>query len=190
MPATRKAKIKTTKFHVNNWTRKWTSSPKYKKWICTLKRGSLKRRSAKADLCAGTHGICKNDLGIPREYMPQFTRRDAPFDQTPLKRFRTFVKRAYGIKTYETTKPAKDLHPSQGEISRARVEGLIEDDLIHNMEIPIVISKDNYIIDGHHRWAAFKVEAPTKPMKVIVIDAPVHDVLGMAIAWGAEVQKF
>ncbi len=58
------------------------------------------------------------------------------------------------------------------------------------MEVPIVVSKNDYIIDGHHRWAAFRLAAPKKPMKTIVIDAPAKDVLGMAVDWGAPTHEF
>jgi ParB-like chromosome segregation protein Spo0J len=87
-------------------------------------------------------------------------------------------------------KTAKNLNPSQNEISRHRVEGLIEDDIIDKQEVPLLVSKNDYIVDGHHRWAAFRVKAPNKAMETIVVDAPIKDVLGIAIDWGAEHQAF
>jgi len=71
-----------------------------------------------------------------------------------------------------------------------RVNALIDDDVVDTMEVPLVVSNNAYIADGHHRWAAFRIEAPTKPMKVVVIDAPIKDVLGMAVDWGATTQNF
>ena len=47
---------------------------------------------------------------------------------------------------------------------------------------PIVVSKDNYVVDGHHRWAAQKVLNPKKKIKVLKMNAPIHDALGIAIA--------
>ncbi len=122
--------------------------------------------------------------------MPQFTLRRAPFSQKPLRKFRRFVKDKYGVKSTETTRRAVDLKPSQSEISRPRVEGLLEENVLETMEVPIVVSKNDYVIDGHHRWAAFRMAAPKKPIKAIVIDAPAKDVLGMAVDWGAPTHEF
>ena len=44
--------------------------------------------------------------------------------------------------------------------------------------------------DGHHRWAAFRSEEPKKRIPVVLIDAPIKDVLGIAVAWGAKHQQF
>ena len=46
-------------------------------------------------------------------------------------------------------------------------------------------ARGTILVDGHHRWAAYRMKAPKKPMEVVVIDAPIRDVLGMAIDWGA-----
>jgi ParB-like chromosome segregation protein Spo0J len=70
------------------------------------------------------------------------------------------------------------------------VDSLLNDNIINTIEVPLVISNDNYIADGHHRWAAFRLEAPQKPIDVIVIDAPIKDVIGLAISWGATTQSF
>lgn len=177
-------------FQVENKNKEWTSDKDYKSWVKKIKTVKKIRRSPKEDLCAGKNSICKNDLGIPRKYMPQFTLRRAPFSQNPIKKFRSYIKHKYGIKSYITTKKASELKPSQGEISKVRVEGLLNDNVIDTMEVPLVISNNDYIADGHHRWAAFRLKAPEKPMAVVVIDAPIKDVLGLAIEWGATSQKF
>lgn len=177
-------------FPIENRTKEWTHGKNYKRWVGKLKTMKRRIHSAKKDLCTGKHTICKGNLGIQRRYMPQFTLRRSPFSQNPIRKFRRYIKDTHGVKSYESTRRAVDLKPSQGEISRVRVEGLLEDDVISSMEVPLVISKDDFIVDGHHRWAAFRLKAPKKPMKVIVIDAPVRDVLGMAVNWGASTQEF
>jgi len=188
MPRTRKAKR--GQFPIESDQKEWTHSAKYKNWVGKLKKTKKIQRSAKKDLCAGEKGICKNNIGIPRKHMPQFTLRRAPFSQNPIKKFRKYVKEKYDVKSRFGERTADELKPSQGEINRGRVEALIEDNIIDDMEVPIVISKDNYIIDGHHRWAAFRMAAPKKQMKVVIIEAPVKDVLGMAVEWGAETHAF
>jgi hypothetical protein len=177
-------------FPMDNYRREWTQGEAYKKWVRALKQTKRVRRSVKKDLCAGTRGICRGNLGIRREYMPQFTLRRAPFSKRPIQKFRQYIKTKYGIRSYPSTRRAADLKPTQSEISRARVEDLIEDKVVDTMEVPLVVSSNGYVVDGHHRWAAFRMEAPKRPMKVIVVDAPVKDVLGMAVDWGAPSHQF
>jgi hypothetical protein len=174
------------KFHVEDASRNWTQTRRYKKWVGKLKRKhKAPRHTAEEDLCVGKHSICKNDLGIPRKYMPQF--EEAP----DIKRFTRFIKKAYHIKSRKTTRKATQLTPSQEEISRKRIEVLMKKEgIFKHLRVPLVISQDNYIVDGHHRWAAFRLKKPEKPLPVILIEAPIKDVLGIAVAWGAKHHEF
>jgi len=163
----------------------WTGRKRYQKWIKKLTRKHKStRHTAEEDLCVGKKSICKDDLGIPRKYMPQFE------EASDIQRFTRFIKKAYHIKSRRMTRKAKDLTPSQEEISRKRIDSLIKEDILNNMRVPLVISQDNYIVDGHHRWAAFRLKKPEKPLPVILIGAPIKDVLGIAVAWGAKHHEF
>ena len=163
----------------------WTRKNKYKKWVRKLtKKDNGPRRTAAEDLCVGKDTICEGDLGIPRKYMPQFV---AAEDVT---RFRKFIKQAYRIKSYKKNIKVDDLRPSQKEISRGRIKNLIEDGIFDKLRVPLVVSKDNYIVDGHHRWAAYRLKMPEKALPAIVVDAPIKDVLGIAVAWGAKHHEF
>jgi len=177
-------------FPVHDKKKEWTNSQSYKAWLKKVRKTKKARRSSKVDLCMVKGGICKGDLGIPRSLMPQFTLRRKPFSRKLLNDFRRYVKAKYGIKSRKVMMAAKELNPSQNEISRPRVEGLIEDDIIEKQEVPILVSKNGYIVDGHHRWAAFRVKAPKRPMEAVVIDAPIKDILGIAVDWGAESHAF
>jgi len=170
-------------FPVDHKSKAWTQKKVYKKWVRKLERKTAKR-TAKEDLCVGKKSICKNNIGIVRKYMPQF---NSPAE---IKQFTRFVKKVYGIKSHKTRKAAKDLKSSQREISKKRVQGLIDDNIINKVRVPILISGDDYVIDGHHRWAAYKLAAPKKKIPAVVIDAPIKDVLGIAVAWGAKHQEF
>ena len=170
-------------FPVDHKTKAWTKKKAYKKWVRKLERKTTKR-TAKEDLCVGKKSICKQNIGIPRKYMPQF---NSPAE---IRQFTQFVKKAYGIRSHKTRKAAKELKSSQREINKKRVQGLIDDNIINKVRVPILISGNNYVIDGHHRWAAYKLKAPEKKMPAVVIDAPIKDVLGIAVAWGAKHQEF
>ena len=163
----------------------WTRKKKYKKWVRKLTKKVKGPRHTKAeDLCVGEDTICKGDLGIPRKYMPQFS------SPAEIKQFSKFVKKVYKIKSFKAKRKAGELRPSQKEISRPRINGLIKDGALEKLNVPIVVSGDNYVVDGHHRWAAYRLKRPEKALPAIVIDAPIKDVLGIAVAWGAKHQEF
>lgn len=50
---------------------------------------------------------------------------------------------------------ANELKPSQNTLDMAKVEDIAKTIDKKNMT-PIVISLDNHIVDGHHRWAGLK----------------------------------
>lgn len=174
------------KFRIEDPSKNWTLTNRYKKWVGKLTRKSRgKRHTKEEDLCVGKDNICEGDLGIPRKYMPQFIGKD------DVRKFRNFIKRVYGIKSSITRRKAKELKPTQKEISRSRIEDLIENEkILTKVLVPLVISNDNYVVDGHHRWAAYRIKKPNKSLPVVEIDVPIKDVLGISIAWGAKHQDF
>jgi hypothetical protein len=174
------------KFRIEDASKNWTLTRRYKKWVGKLTRKATGKRHTKSeDLCVGKDNICEGDLGIARKYMPQFIGKD------DVQKFRNFIKRVYKIKSCITRRRAKDLKPTQKEISRSRIEDLINNEKILNkVLVPLVISKDNYVVDGHHRWAAYRLKKPNKLLPAVEIDAPIKDVLGISIAWGAKHEEF
>ena len=55
------------------------------------------------------------------------------------------------------------LKPTQDNLSKDKVEDFVEKIKANNgVEAPLIISNGNYVIDGHHRWAA----ASQIPVKV------------------------
>lgn len=174
------------KFRIEDASKNWTLTNRYKKWVGKLTRKPREKRHTKAeDLCVGKDNICDGDLGIPRKYMPQFIGKD------DVRKFRNFIKRVYGIQSRTTRRKAKDLKPTQKEISRERIHDLIDNEnILNKVLVPLVISNDNYVVDGHHRWAAYRLKKPNKNLPVVEIDVPIKDVLGISIAWGAKHQDF
>ena len=174
------------KFRIEDPSKNWTLTPRYKKWVGKLTHKTRGKRHTKAeDLCVGKDNICDGDLGIARKYMPQFIGKD------DVRKFRNFIKRVYGVKSRVTRRKAKELKPTQKEISRSRIEDLIENEqILKKVLVPLVTSNDNYVVDGHHRWAAYRLKKPNKSLPVVEIDAPIKDVLGISIAWGAKHQDF
>ena len=116
---------------------------------------------------------CSGNLGIPRNKMPQIK---APV----MKDFLAYVK-ANGVGLRENAVPAKDLKATQKEIIPAMVDEVIADQYHkRSKNRPVLASGDNYILDGHHRWAAWLVEDPNARMKLVQIMAPIREVLKLA----------
>ena len=87
-------------------------------------------------------------LGIPRSAMPQAPEASRPALFAQL--------RADNIPVTHEEFNVRALHPTQDEISLQRTAEIWH--LMQGREDPsktdLLVSKDNYVIDGHHRWAA------------------------------------
>ena len=148
----------------------------------------------------GTNLYCDDNLGIPRSEMPQFKGTAQPgtkaanmpvdksgeVDTEPV--FREMLKQK-NIKVTQTEVPADKLKATQSELVGAKVVGMmgaLEKDPQHEkITAPIYVSRDGYVIDGHHRWAAvaaYNAKHPEKqiPMKVQVLDQDIKDAIPMA----------
>lgn len=51
-------------------------------------------------------------------------------------------------------------------------------------EATLIISSDNYIIDGHHRWGQAVLADPSLKMSTLRVPFPVEELLGIARAYG------
>jgi hypothetical protein len=148
----------------------------------------------------GTNLYCDDNQGIPREEMPQFkgkavegsraagmeTDKDGEVDTEPV--FREMLKEK-GIKVLQTEVPADKLKATQKDLVGEKVIGMmgaLEKDPNHpKITAPIYVSRDGYVIDGHHRWAAIvahNAKHPDNPipMKTTVIDMDIKDAIPMA----------
>ncbi len=154
----------------------------------------------------GTNLYCDDNLGIPREEMPQFKGKPQPgskaesmptdsngeVDTEPV--FREMLAKR-GVKIVDTEIPSDALKATQSELVGAKVAGMtkaLENDPNHpKITAPIYVSRDGYVIDGHHRWAAMTSKAikdgsPTN-MKVRVIDMDAKDIIPMANKFAEEI---
>jgi hypothetical protein len=96
----------------------------------------------------GTSLFCAETKGIPRIEMPQL-------DDQQTKDFRAYLKEQ-GYKVKKDEVPASFLHATQNELNGIKVAG-IADKLRAKPDHQgkrLIVSKDNYILDGHHHWAA------------------------------------
>lgn len=70
----------------------------------------------------------------------------------------------------------KDLKPAQTEIIKEKAFGMAIEMLMKgkwdNQDLESIISKDNYIMDGHHRWAAVSLINPNAKIVGTIINLP------------------
>lgn len=112
-------------------------------------------------------------LGIERENMPQIEGKD-------YEHFLSYLRKK-GASSKREKVAARTLKPIQKEFSKAGVEKSLE--RLRSPEVdprpPVIVSKDNYIIDGHHRWLAAK-NAGVKDFEITRVNAPMSELLKMA----------
>lgn len=161
------------------------------------------------DLCSvsvpGTNLFCAGNLGIERSAMPQLSgkpRPGSPADSLPkndkgdVNIGEAFTERLaeMGVEVLDRSIPAASLRASQKELVGANVAWMMKNgDKIGLDTGSIFVSKDGYVIDGHHRWAAL-VGKDTQDGKlgdvninVQQIDMPIAQVLQFANAFADDV---
>lgn len=166
------------------------------------------------DLCkvsvAGTNVFCTTGLktkqypnGIPRVEMPQMGGIPVPGSQADrlpkndkgevngAEHFQAWLK-AKGISVSAGSTPAARLKASQAELVGPKVAGMMTAQTYDPAKEPIFVSRDDYVIDGHHRWAATigRDAADGRlgghKMRTLRVDAPISRILRLANQWAKE----
>jgi hypothetical protein len=179
--------------------------------LATLTR-EAKEKGEKAkpiNLCnvtvPGTNLFCVESKGIPRIKMPQFKaanplagsvadglERDERGEVDLQPAFRKHLE-DQGVKVENAKEKASFLKASQNELNGAKVAGIAKA-LQEGVEMrgAIFVSSDNYIVDGHHRWAAIVGNdladgvAGDLDMEIDRIDIPIIELLDLANKFAVE----
>lgn len=168
---------------------------------------AAKGESAKGkfDLCKvtvpGTNVFCAQAKVPDRKRMPQLggvPNPGSPADSLPRNKDNevdltdAFVEHlsSIGIGVTDGQKEASFLKASQGQLDGATVAGMMTNPDYDPGKNPIFITRDGYVVDGHHRWAAqsgraYKEGEPL-PMNVRVIDADIIQTLDIANKFAAD----
>lgn len=127
-------------------------------------------RGTRLNLCEvevpGTNLFCGDNQGIPRQEMPQLIGKPTPgspaealVDEKGEANITAgFLDslRAGGAKFTEDKVPSASLKSTQSELVGEKVAGIAKAIRDGKLDIEggdrIIVSKDNYILDGHHRW--------------------------------------
>jgi hypothetical protein len=124
----------------------------------------------------------EDNLGIPRNKMPQ-----VPSDTKAV--FISEMEKR-GVRVQRGVADPAKLHPIQEEMSASKVGLIMKKLRKKGMKTDdggrIVISKDNFVIDGHHRWAAaamLSFEDSSIKLPVIRVDMNHKDLIDVTLAW-------
>lgn len=86
-------------------------------------------------------------MGIPRREMPQI-------DSKHHAHFLNHLKKSDVSAVKKTMDPSK-LKATQGHFNKEKISSIMDGIQSGKMDSkPIIVSKDNYVMDGHHRWLA------------------------------------
>jgi hypothetical protein len=124
-------------------------------------------------------------MGIARKDMPQIPGKERA-------RFLSEIEKSQGVTaTAEEIDPTK-LKPIQKEISSAR-SGAIYNKFREEGGIPkderILISKDGFVVDGHHTWGAsvgFAFDNPGTKLPVYRLSVTAQEALDISLKWSTE----
>lgn len=115
--------------------------------------------------------VPKGNLGIPRRNMPQIEDSDQ-------KEFFSFMQKNGGKVSKEKLK-ASIIKPIQKEIRADVVKGFAKKSP-EKLKKPLIVSKDNYLLDGHHRWLALLNQDKDIEVDVVKIGLPMKKLLDVA----------
>lgn len=119
-------------------------------------------------------------LNVDRKDMPQIDHKD-------IKHFLEHMKEHGVESTYGRVQPDV-LTATQGEFNKKKITEIIQS--MKNKtydEAPILVSDDQYVIDGHHRWLAHLNEQ--KPIAVHRLDANINQVYELMMRYPRVIQK-
>lgn len=154
----------------------------------------------------GKNLFARDNVGIPRVDMPQLAGRVdpgspaaalLPKDAGPLAEVDLapqFIKELQdaGIGVKELSIPASQLRSTQEQLDGMKVAGIAGAIAAGKIPpSPIFVTRDNYIIDGHHRWAA-QIVLDAKNNREGDIQMPVHQLnidIGTALTLATAFQK-
>jgi hypothetical protein len=108
-------------------------------------------------------------LGIPRRNMPQIKNKFMGTFQDWLE--------SENISFEEVSISAKELKPTQKDFNLKKVEKLLRNTDDPKLKKFLLISKDNYILDGHHKWLVNLNLDENKKINCLQVDLNIKDFL-------------
>ena len=165
-------------------------------------------KTGAANFCAET-GLCKGNLGLARNEMPVVEGSHFKDFVNRLKQglldISAAIQRGFkavkdwlssgdpkedAVKVHTTSFDVTKLKATQREINADKAKGMADAARAGKFDPgkePVLVSKDFYILDGHHRWAAQILRAAEDGIKAkmngVQVDLPVQELLAVANAY-------
>lgn len=129
-----------------------------------------------------------------RADMPQFTgvpRPNTPAAMLPrsdhgtvnaTNKFKEYLERRK-VRVESETIPAKSLKSTQTDLHFGKMYQIYANKSFDPKKQPVIVSNDNYILDGHHRWGGMIMKGRDFPVPVTRIDLPIKTLLNVADEW-------
>lgn len=166
-----------------------------------------------SDVCKLSPPVCTENKGLTRDKMPQIEGGKSakemlasddelerkkgkamveagadPDDDRPVMRQLLDHLASNGAKSKDTRIRVGELKATQQEIKADKTFGIadkyLKGDWDSLTEDPkVMISRDGYILDGHHRWAAVLTVDPHRTMNVVAIDMDMDELLHEAASF-------
>lgn len=104
---------------------------------------------------------------IPRHLLPQI----------PKEKYAEFVDfvRSTGTPMSAKLIQVSDLKPIQAHVNTSKIDKIKQDK--SPLKIPLIVSDDGFILDGHHRWIAAKELNPNGKILCIVVSCNLKDLI-------------
>lgn len=119
--------------------------------------------------------LLKGNFGIPRKDMLQI-RSDLVVD------FMSGLRRS-GVAVTAGQMSVASIKATQNDINLDKVRGMQKGAPEKSLKKPVIVSADGYLLDGHHRWAALRLQNPGNQLPVIRVGLPMTDLLKAAHAF-------
>jgi|GEM_PF-2197732 len=130
-----------------------------------------RRLAARRETLTEKVHIPPGSLGIPRADMPQVKSTDVP-------EFLQWLG-GRGVSTRRTQVQVDKIKPTQREIDIDKVAAMVAAAPEAALAKPVIISKDFYLLDGHHRWLALVNRDREFRIKTVQVDVPIRTLLDL-----------
>ena len=114
-------------------------------------------------------------MGLSRMELPQIKSTDVP-------EFIEWLDEK-GVDSLRTSMEVGELTPIQKEINLEKTDSMAakheEGEIDLSTGKPVMVSSDEHLVDGHHRWYALRELNPNNRLDVVMIDAPILDLISL-----------
>lgn len=112
-------------------------------------------------------------LGILRAEMPQIAANQ-------LQAFLKFLQK-HGVSNRKLWYPVSKLKLTQSEFNKFKVMDLVNKNISRKQHVmPILISKDDFVLDGSHRFLALYNQKPNSEIEVYQLNMPIQQLVKLS----------